>query len=51
MNRARLAALLIEILEAEGPTLKFLDAFSKADRRARKLVLAWLALGRWNPAR
>jgi hypothetical protein len=48
----RRAAELIAILEAEGasPSPRFLAAFSRADRKARKLVIAWLSLGRRQPA-
>jgi hypothetical protein len=46
MNRARRAAKLLDLLEAEGPSVRFLAAFSRAGRKAQKLVVAWLALGR-----
>jgi hypothetical protein len=39
------AADLIELLEDEGPGLRFLKAFAEAPRQARRLTVRWLALG------
>jgi hypothetical protein len=39
------AATLLAILEAEGPSLRFLRAFADEPRPVRRLVVHWLALG------
>jgi hypothetical protein len=45
MPPAAPAASLLAILEAEGPSLRFLRAFAEAPRPVRRLVVHWLALG------
>jgi hypothetical protein len=42
----RKAAILLEILEAEGPSLRFLAVFGEESRQVRRLIVNWLALGR-----
>jgi hypothetical protein len=44
-----LAASLLAMLEADGPSLCFLRAFAESPRPVRRLVVQWLALG-WSGA-
>jgi hypothetical protein len=45
LNAPTRAATILEMLEAEGASLRFLRAFAEEPRPVRRLVVRWLALG------
>jgi hypothetical protein len=50
MNATPEAARLLQVLEREGASPRFLAGFDAADPETRRLVFAWLVLGRARSA-